>query len=759
MAITTASTTNPNCGSTNGAITMNTPTGGAGGYTYNWTPGNPTGDGTLSVSNLAAGTWTITVTDANGCTLAQNVVLTSTGTPDNATFNYGASAYCVNAADPTPTISGLPGGTFSSSPVGLSINTSTGQIDVSASTPNTYTVTYLTNGPCPNSSNVSVTINALDNASFSYAAASYCPNGIDPTPTITGLAGGSFAATPAGLVLNSGSGLIDLSASSLNTYTVTYTTAGACPNSANVSVTVGDNVQPGITCPGNQTETASANCDFVLPDYTGLATATDNCALSPTLTQLPAPGTIITANTLITLTANDGNGNTSNCTFNVVLLTTNCQGTECANALPVTLNPCFDTVVVTGSTVGGTPTGQGTCGTSEGTGGANWYTFTGDGGIWSASTDNPGSNYDTKLWVFEGACGALNCVTGNDDNGVNLFSFVNFPTTLGTTYYISVGGYSSSEGNYELMIWNQDAVAPVADLASLSDVTAECEVTSLTPPTATDNCAGVVTGTPDVTLPITTQGTTVVIWTYDDGYGNTSSQTQNVVLADVTAAVPDVASLTTITACEEVTPIAPTATDNCSGLITGVPDLSFPITALGSTIINWTYTDAVGNIYTQTQEVIINTVDNSVSVNQTTLTANSTAATYQWIDCATMNWISGATSQSYTASANGQYAVIVTENGCTDTSTCVTINTIGIDELHVNSITFYPNPTLDGMISIQTDLSIKSIEMRDMLGRLVEAKTELEAKTIDASMLNPGTYVIRVQTMQDELLQGTIVIQ
>ncbi|NHN28208.1 hypothetical protein FIA58_021265, partial [Flavobacterium jejuense] len=70
----------------------------------------------------------------------------------------------VNASDPTPTISGLAGGTFASSPAGLSINASTGAIDVSASTPATYTVTYTTAGSCPNSSSVSVTVNALDNA-------------------------------------------------------------------------------------------------------------------------------------------------------------------------------------------------------------------------------------------------------------------------------------------------------------------------------------------------------------------------------------------------------------------------------------------------------------------------------------------------------------------------------------------------------------------------------------------------------------------
>jgi uncharacterized cupin superfamily protein len=62
-----------------------------------------------------------------------------------------------------------------------------------------------------------------------------------------------------------------------------------------------------------------------------------------------------------------------------------------------------------------------------------------------------------------------------------------------------------------------DTTAPVADASSLADVTAQCSVTSLTAPTATDNCAGSVTVTNNASLPITTQGTTVVTWTFTDG--------------------------------------------------------------------------------------------------------------------------------------------------------------------------------------------------------------------------------------------------
>ena len=114
-----------------------------------------------------------------------------------------------------------------------------------------------------------------------------------------------------------------------------------------------------------------------------------------------------------------------------------------------------------------------------------------------------------------------------------------------------------------------DVTAPVADIATLADVTAECEVTALTDPAATDACGGLVTVTNDATLPITAQGTTTVTWTYTDVNGNSSTQTQDVVLTDVTAPVADTATLADVIAeCELTSLTVPTATDACGGIVT-----------------------------------------------------------------------------------------------------------------------------------------------------------------------------------------------
>jgi len=70
---------------------------------------------------------------------------------------------------------------------------------------------------------------------FSYSAASYTDADPDPTPTVTGTSGGTFTST-AGIVINADTGEIDLSASTLNTYVVTYTVgAKACTQSVEIT--------------------------------------------------------------------------------------------------------------------------------------------------------------------------------------------------------------------------------------------------------------------------------------------------------------------------------------------------------------------------------------------------------------------------------------------------------------------------------------------------------------------------------------------
>src|SRR5690606_15058444 len=146
--------------------------------------------------------------------------------------------------------------------------------------------------------------------------------------------------------------------------------------------------------------------------------------------------------------------------------------------------------------------------------------------------------------------------------------------------------------------------APVPDAAELADATGECEVT-VTAPTASDNCEGTITATTTDPVTYTEQGTYTITWTYDDGNGNIETQTQTVVVDDVTAPVPDVAELADATGECEVTVTAPTAADDCVSTITATTADLVTYTEQGTYTITWTYDDGNGNTETQTQTVVV----------------------------------------------------------------------------------------------------------------------------------------------------------
>ena len=334
--------------------------------------------------------------------------------------------------------------------------------------------------------------------------------------------------------------------------------------------------------------------------------------------------------------------------------------------------------------------------------------------------------------------------------------------TTTTTFPITIQGttvvtWTYDDGNGNVVTQDQNVVItdvtdPVADLATLAAITDECAVASITAPTAADNCAGSITGTTTTTFPITAQGTTVVTWTYDDGNGNIVTQDQNVVITDVTDPVADVATLAAINAVCEINTTdapAPTASDNCAGSITATPDVTFPITNQSTTQIVWTYDDGNGNTVTQNQAINWTPMDVSTTINGTEITANNTNGTYQWLDCDDNNaLIPGETNVSYTATVNGGYAVEITENGCVDTSACVMITTVGIEENNFGaSFKVYPNPT-DGnfVIDLGTVYVSTEVTITDMSGKLLDSKTLTQSQVLNLSIEEPaGVYIVSVR--------------
>ncbi len=165
--------------------------------------------------------------------------------------------------------------------------------------------------------------------------------------------------------------------------------------------------------------------------------------------------------------------------------------------------------------------------------------------------------------------------------------------------------------------------APVADLSVLPIVTDQCSA-SATAPTATSSCTGSTIGTTSTVFPITTQGTTIVTWTYNDGNGNTSTQNQTIIIDDAISPVADLPTLANATGQTTVTVTAPTATDSCVGTIIGTTSSPLTYSTQGTFAIVWTYNDGNGNTTTQNQTVIV--ADTIAPTAPTSLTASGTTS-------------------------------------------------------------------------------------------------------------------------------------
>jgi uncharacterized repeat protein (TIGR03803 family) len=251
-----------------------------------------------------------------------------------------------------------------------------------------------------------------------------------------------------------------------------------------------------------------------------------------------------------------------------------------------------------------------------------------------------------------------------------------------------------------------------------------------------------------------------ITYTYVDGNGCSNSDSQEIVVL----ANPIVQAFGTSSIClgETVNLTASGAStyswNNGAGTGSSVsvsPSLTTTYTVTG--------TDAFG---CQGVNLVTITVkpqpDISVGVNEVTLSANNSTSgvTYQWIDCNNANApLNGETSKDFTVSINGNYAVIVTQNGCSDTSQCYTIDYVGMDELLNSQVNVYPNPTSSSITIDLGDSFIGSslIQILNPAGKVIyqESITSTQ-KEVDLSHFSVGLYFIKVENQSQQVLNRIV---
>jgi hypothetical protein len=152
---------------------------------------------------------------------------------------------------------------------------------------------------------------------------------------------------------------------------------------------------------------------------------------------------------------------------------------------------------------------------------------------------------------------------------------------------------------------------------------------------------------------------------------------------------------------------------------------------------------------TVTYTINATNIDISTSTVGITLTSATSGASYQWLDCDNGNSpISGETNQSFTPIVNGNYSVAVTLNGCSDTSTCVSIASVGLTEFDLDkAFVFYPNPISEIGNYTYFGTEKLSFTLTDVSGKIVwEGTSESQKGKIDLNDFANGTYLLKVET-------------
>lgn len=358
-----------------------------------------------------------------------------------------------------------------------------------------------------------------------------------------------------------------------------------------------------------------------------------------------------------------------------------------------------------------------------------------------------------EYWGFTAADSSF---TWNAGEGADVSAVMGFSHTYNTagTYDVTLeseflGYYSSCTGSDTLTV----TVNPIYNVTAADSI---CEGDSYAFGSQTLTVAGTYTETfagaggcdSTVTLtlsvnPVYTETDTVTICQGDTYTLGTQSLSTAGVYTEVFAAATGCDSTVHLTLL-----VNPVYTETETATICSGDTYTFGTQTLS---MAGTYTEVfasgLGCDSTVTLTLTVNSTNAVATANGGTLSATPAGGTYQWIDCTDNSPIGGATGQTYTATANGSYAVVVTANNCSDTSACVNVTTLSVTDAGANGVlvTLYPNPATDRFIVDGHGLVPTRIRMVDATGKiLVDSKPVATVTDISTEGLAQALYFVYV---------------
>lgn len=404
-----------------------------------------------------------------------------------------------------------------------------------------------------------------------------------------------------------------------------------------------------------------------------------------------------------------------------------------------------------------------------------YYKFVAQATSHTVTLSNYSSNFDGVIELRSGCGVGTNLGCYDPPGAPSTVSKLFTGLTVGQTYYVRIFewdnvGSPPSSPTFNLQVTHGCPVP--ANITSISGTATACSGTSktysVTPSAGATSYTWTLpsgwTGTSTTTSITTTVGSASgdVKVKANNACGSSNLQVKQVTVSN-TPATPGTISGST-SACENslqsytITPISG-ATSYAWTLPTGWTGSSTSATinaTAGSSSGQVTVkaNNACGSSVVKSLQVGVVNLNNTITVNNTQLTSNATGVTYQWINCATMQPINGATSQVFNAPGNGSYAVIVKKGTCVDTSACYPVSVLGLTFIDKSiKMVAYPNPTSNQINLSATGLANDKyrIVFTNANGQiLIDKDFRVDNQTLDAefdmSKFANGMYFMTIKS-------------
>ena len=136
-------------------------------------------------------------------------------------------------------------------------------------------------------------------------------------------------------------------------------------------------------------------------------------------------------------------------------------------------------------------------------------------------------------------------------------------------------------------------------------------------------------------------------------------------------------------------------------------------------------------------------IDLSINDSSATLTSLASNVSYQWLDCDNnYSIINGETNNFFTPLSNGNFAVVLTQGNCIDTSACYSVANVGLYNNHMKELIIHPNPTKENInISVINYNGNLITEVFDLIGNKLQKTNET---TISLRDYAKGIYILKV---------------